>query len=127
MEVFDVPDVVLYYQRSEVPSVADYIDKSITKLKLGSIYRSKKIKGEYRFILIQKDKKFFFLQTDKTDYITIDQIKSGDIEGKGSTFWDSSLVYIENGLMFVGLEDKQIEELSPTKFRYFGADFELQE
>jgi hypothetical protein len=29
--------------------------------------------------------------------------------------------------MFVGLEEEQIEELSPTKFRYFGADFELQE
>jgi len=123
---FETPNLSIFYKRIEAREDIK-LDSSITKLKLGSIYRSKKIKGDYRFVLIQKDKKFFIVQTDKTDSLTIEQIKGGDIKGSGSTFRDTARIYIKDGQMFNGSNNKQIEELSPTKLRYYDADYELQD
>ncbi len=126
IKTIDASKIPLFYKRVKTKNKTT-LDQSTTELKLNHIYKSQKIAGEYRFLLVDKeDKKLYFLQTDKRDTITIAEIKSATIEGKGSVFSDDPGVYIKNGHIFTHFSDQKVEVLSSNQLKYYGALYTLQ-
>ena len=91
----------IYYVRmgNTAPKKTEIKQSKVT-FKLGSVYRSKKIKGDYRFLLLSKHKTMYFLQTDKTSHVSIKEIMSGKLLSQskhGFVFHNDSPYKIRKG------------------------------
>jgi hypothetical protein len=93
------------------------------------VYRSKKIKGDYRFLLLSKHKTIYFLQTDKTSHVSIKEIISGKLlsqRKQGFVFHNDSPYEMRKGQPYIPMENKEITVLSSKKLKYDGVEYVLQ-
>jgi hypothetical protein len=105
------------------------VKQSTVGFKLDRVYRSKKIQGDYRFLLLSKHKTIYFLQTDKTSYVSRKEIMSGKLLSQskhGFVFHNDSPYEMKRGQPYIPMEDKEISVLSSKKLKYDGAEYVLQ-
>jgi hypothetical protein len=105
------------------------LKQSTVGFKLDRVYRSKKIKGDYRFLLLSKHKTIYFLQTDKTSHVSRKEIMSGRLLSQrkhGFAFHNDLPYAMRKGQPYIPMEDKEITVLSSKKLKYDGAEYVLQ-
>ena len=120
----------MYYTRkgNTAPKTTDVKQSKVT-FKLGRVYRSKKIKGDYRFLLLSKHKTMYFLQTDKTNHVSKKEIMSGKLlsTGKeGFVFHNDSPYEMRKDQPYIPMEDKEVTVVSSKKLKYDGVVYVLQ-
>ena len=122
-------DMVHYKRTSSKAIKQAFLKQSQVKFKLDRIYRSK-IKDDYAFILLSKNRTMYFLQTDRKKTISVKEIKAGKLKVQkkrnGFTFSDKAVYELKNGNPYIVLESKEIKVLSSKKFKYRGNVYELQ-
>jgi len=120
----------IYYTRiGNTAPKKTVVKQSEVGFKLESVYRSKKIKGDYRFLLLSKHKTVYFLQTDKTSHVSKKEIMSGKLFSQskhGFVFHNDSPYEMKRGQPYIPMEDKEISVLSSKKLKYDGAEYVLQ-
>jgi len=120
----------IYYTRigNTAPKKTD-LKQSKVGFKLGNVYRSKKIKGDYRFLLLSKHKTMYFLQTDKTSHVSKKEIMTGKLLSQskhGFVFHNDSPYEMRKDQPYIPMENKKITVLSSGKLKYDGAVYVLQ-
>jgi len=121
----------MYYIRSgETASHKTALNQSEVTFKLGKVYHSKRIKDDYRFLLLSENQTFYFLQTDKTSHISKKELITGKLMASqkkhGFVFHNDSPYEIRKGQPYIPMERKEINILSAQKLKYDGAEYVLQ-
>ena len=121
---------IYYVRKGNTAPKKTEVKQSKVGFELGSVYRSKKIKGDYRFLLLSKHKTMYFLQTDKTSHVSIKEIMSGKLLSQskhGFVFHNDSPYKIRKGQPYIPMENKEITVLSSKKLKYDGVEYILQQ
>lgn len=115
----------VYYKRLG-NAIKDFKQSDVT-FKLGEIYRTK-IKDEYAFILLSKNRTMYFMQTDVKNKISPKEIKAGKIKiRKNSSYFSDNTSYeLKNGNPYLAVEGQEIKVISSEKFEYRGNVYVLQ-
>jgi len=102
-------------------------------LKLNRVYRSKKIDHEYRFLLLSKKGKFFFVQTDRTSHLTSKEVRSKNIlkilrkkSTQGSSFVDSDRFVVKKRKIYTLIGRKRIRVINSKRVKYYNVVYKLQ-
>ncbi|BAF72967.1 hypothetical protein [Sulfurovum sp. NBC37-1] len=121
----------MFYSRTKLKKVTKQssLKQSQVKFKLDRVYRTK-IKEDYAFILLSKNRTMYFLQTDRKKKISAKEIKTGKLKlqkkQSGFTFSDKAVYELKNCNPYTVLEGKEVKIISSKKFKYRGNVYELQ-
>jgi hypothetical protein len=122
-------DTVYYTRMSSKVKEQTLLKQSQMRFELEKIYRTK-IKEDYAFILLSKDRTMYFLQTNRKNRISVKEIKAGELHGQkkrsGFTFADNNKYMLKNGNPYLLMEEKRIQVLSSKKLGYRGNIYALQ-
>jgi len=101
------------------------------KPSINKVYRSNKISDSYHFLLLDGSK-FYYVNTNKTDKLTPNEIKSPKIldllNGKqswGQAFSSRGEYISKNGKLFTKRYLDRIKVISPKKIKYLNKVFIL--
>jgi hypothetical protein len=102
------------------------------KPSINKIYRSSKISDSYHFLLLDGSK-FYYVNTNKTDKLTPNEIKSPNIldllkskQSWGQAFSSRGEYISKNGKLFTKRYLDRIKVISPQKIKYLNKIFILQ-
>jgi hypothetical protein len=97
------------------------------------VYRSARIGDSYHFFLLTKKGTFYHLFTNKTDKLTVLELKSSQLleilnhkQSWGKAFPKKGNYVINNGKVYTKLLWKRIKILSSSKIKYLNKTFSLQ-
>jgi len=100
---------------------------------LNKVYRSSKISDSYHFLLLDGSK-FYYINTNKTDELTPDEIKSPEIlkllnskQSWGQVFSSRGEYINKNGKLFTKRYLDRIQIISPKKIKYLNKIFTIQQ
>ncbi len=100
--------------------------------KLNRVYRSEKILDSYYFILLD-EKEYYYINTDGTDSLSVDEIKSPDIlkimtnkHSWAQTFSSRGKYFIKNCKIYTDNYMDKIDVISPDRLKYLNKIFILQ-
>jgi len=122
-------DTVHYTRMSKKVIKQASVKQSEVRFQIGKIYRSK-IKDDYAFILLSKDRVMYFLQTDRKKKISTKEIIAGALKAqkkkKGFYFADNTVYELKNGNPYIIMEDKMVKILNAKELKYRGNVYVLQ-
>jgi hypothetical protein len=102
------------------------------KASLNKVYRTDKISDSYHFLLLD-GKKFYYINTNKTERLTSNEIKSPKIldildskQSWGLAISSSGKYINKNGKLFTERYLDRIKILSPQRIKYLNKIFTLQ-
>jgi hypothetical protein len=102
------------------------------KPSLNKIYRTEKISDSYHFLLLDSSN-FYYVNTNKTDKLTVEEIKSPNIlellkskQSWGQAFSSSGEYIVKNGKLFTKRYLDRIKVTSPKEIKYLNKTFILQ-
>ena len=124
----------MYYSRTKTKhQKIKVFSSSQLGFKLNNVYRSKKIEGDYRFMLFTNKGELYYVQTDRTDHLTAKEIRSKNImkilkqkRRMGSSFANTDKYIVKNGKVYTLLGEEKIEVINSEKLKYDGAIYALQ-
>ena len=97
------------------------------------VYRSDRIGDSYHFFLLTKNGTFYHLLTNKTDKLTVRELKSSKLltilkkkQSWGKAFPKTGKYTVDNGKVYTKLLWNRIKILSPTKIIYLNKTLHLQ-
>ena len=97
------------------------------------VYRSDKILDSYHFLLLDKNNKYYYVNTNKVERLTPNEIKSPNIlkilnkkQSWGQAFASSGEYMVKNGKFYTKRYLDRIKILSPKKIKYLNKIFVLQ-
>jgi hypothetical protein len=100
---------------------------------LNKVYRTGKISDAYRFLLMDNGH-FYYVKTNKTDKLTVEEIKSSKIldilnskQSWGQAFSSNGEYITKNGKIFTKRYLDRIKVILPKKIKYLNEIFTLQE
>ena len=124
----------LYYSRTKTKhqKIKAFTSSQIG-FKFNRVYRSKKIDGDYRFMLFTKKGELYYVQTDRINYLTANEIRSKNImkilkqKGyMGSSFANTDRYIVKNGNVHTLLGEEKLEVINSEKFKYYRVIYKLQ-
>ena len=99
----------------------------------GKVYRSARIGDSYHFLLLTKNGMFYHLLTNKTDKLTVRELKSSKLltilkkkQSWGKAFPKKGQYTVDNGKVYTKLLWNRIKVISSTKIKYLNKTFFLQ-
>ncbi len=102
------------------------------KPSLNKVYRTGKISDSYHFLLLDGNK-FYYINTNKTDKLTPNEIKSPKIldllkskQSWGQAFSSKGQYINKNGKLFTKRYLDRIKVLSSKKIKYLNKTFTIQ-
>ncbi len=108
-------------------------DISGVKPIYNKVYRSDRIGDSYHFFLLTKGGMFYHLITNKTDKLTVNELKSSNIleilnkkQSWGKAYPKKGKYTIDDGKIYTKLLWNQIKVLSPKKIKYLNKVLYLQ-
>jgi hypothetical protein len=103
------------------------------KPSFGKVYRTSRIGDSYHFLLLDKNGKYYYLFTNKTDELTASELKSSNIlkilkkrQSWGKAFPKRGEYTINNGKLYTKFLWNPIKILSKTKIKYLNKTFYLK-
>ena len=97
------------------------------------IYRTDRIGDSYYFLLLDKNGKYYYLFTNKTDTVTASELKSSNIikilkkkQSWGKAFPKNGQYTIKNGKLYTKLLWNPIKILSKNQIKYLNKTFYLK-
>jgi len=109
---------------SEIDGVQPSFDK---------VYRTSRIGDSYHFLLLDKNGKYYYLFTNKTDKLTASELKSSNIlkilkkrQSWGKAFPKNGEYTINKGKLYTKLLWNPIKILSENKIKYLNKTFYLK-
>jgi hypothetical protein len=122
-------DTVYYNRVSAKAKKEPPLKSSQVKFKLEKIYKTK-IKNDYAFLLLAKDRTVYFLQTNRKNHISIKEIKSAKLNKNrrknGFTYTNTHKYTLKGTTPYLLIENTKIDVLSPKKLKYQGHIYRLQ-
>ena len=97
------------------------------------VYRSERIGDSYHFFLLTKSGTFYYLLTNKTDNLTVTELKSSKIltilkkkQSWGKAFPKKGQYTVNNGKVYTKLLWNRIKILSSNEIKYLNKTLYLQ-
>jgi len=109
---------------SEIDGVKPSFDK---------VYRSSRIGDSYHFLLLDKNGRYYYLLTNKTDKLTASELKSSNIlkilkkkQSWGKAFPKNGQYTVNNGKLYTKFLWNPIKILSENEIKYLNKTFYLK-
>jgi len=103
------------------------------KPSFGKVYRSSRIGDSYHFLLLDKNGRYYYLFTNKTDKLSTSELKSSNIlkilkkkQSWGKAFPKNGEYTINKGKLYTKLLWNPIKILSKTEIKYLNKTFYLK-
>ncbi len=103
------------------------------KPSLNRVYRTEKISDSYHFLLLDSNKRYYYINTNKSKKLTPSEMKSPDIleilkrkQSWGQAFVSSGKYINKNGNIYTEKYLDRIKVISPNKIKYLNKIFILQ-
>lgn len=107
---------------------------SETQPTFDKVYRTDRVGDAYQFLLLTKDGLYYHLQTNRTDTLTPDELKSPNIlnilkqkQSWGQSFPKKGNYTIKEGKIFTELLWDRINVVSSKNIKYLNKSFSLKE
>jgi len=109
--------------------------ESITGVKptYNKVYRSARVGDSYHFFLLTKSGTFYHLFTNKTDTLSVSELKSSKIlsilddkQSWGKAFPKTGKYVINNGKLYTKLLWNRIKILSSSEIKYLNKNFSIK-
>jgi len=103
------------------------------KPSFGTVYRTTRIGDSYHFLLLDKNGRYYYLFTNKTDKLTASELKSSNIlkilkkrQSWGKAFPKNGEYTINKGKFYTKLLWNPIKILSKNKIKYLNKTFYIK-
>ena len=108
-------------------------DISSLKIAYNKVYRTDRIADSYHFLLLSKDKQYYYLQTNKVSTITASELKSPKVleilktkQSWGQAFASKGKFIEKKGKLYTEKYWDKIKIISKNKIRYLNKTYKIQ-